>query len=129
MSGLKDQVIGNTYKNVYHLLLPYIIGDSRMTYVPVYISNDKQTCLSLSKDKIKIGNYAYLNAAISNCPFYFENNELKQCTKFVINKDSFTIGENTYRLSSLADGEHVMVVDPDGDIVLQPYMGNKTILR
>lgn len=127
MSGLSGQIIGDTYKNVYHLLLPYIIGDSRISYVPVYISNDKQTCLSLSKDKVKIGNYAYLNNAISNSPFYFENNELKQCTKFTINKDSFTIGGNTYKLSSSGDGEYILVVDSNGVVSLQPYMGYGTV--
>ena len=119
--GLRNQIIGNTYINVYHLMLPYVIGDARMTYIPVYIQNNLLTCLSFSKQTIKIGNYIYPNVASAYNPFFVDYNKMQQYSKFEIRDDRIVIGENVFDISSLSsleasENRYIFVTDENGNI-------------
>lgn len=114
--GLSGQIIGNTYMNVYHMMTPYVIGDSRINFVPVYIQDALRTCINISKSTIKIGNYIYPNNATAYNPFYLTNNKIVQYSQFSIYDNSFTIGENNFYLSLTDDDNYIYITNENGII-------------
>lgn len=121
MANLSEYIIGDTWKNVYHLLLPYTIGDSRMEYIPVYIKGEK-TSLSLSKTTIKIGSYIYPNTATPYSVFYLNNkNSIIQYNQFQLTPVSFSIGSNVFITSALSTNNGgFLVVGSNDNIVSTP---------
>jgi len=112
-SGLRDQVIGGegtknltttvtdgSYFNVYHLLVPYYLGDSRINISPVYIYDIYQTSLSLSKTSVKFGNYFYPTTISPTRLFMLDVNKIVQSDKVLATQNNIKIGENTYTFNN-----------------------------
>ena len=117
--SLADYEIGQTYTLLYHLELPYTIGDSRIQYSSVYVDDNIPTGISISPLTIKIGNYIYPYNAIDYNVFYIENSNILQSTNLVFYYDRVKIGENIYILSALRGNN---MITQNGQIV--SYYGN-----
>ena len=126
MSGLRNQIIGGeggsttpsindgSHFNVYHLLIPYYIGDSRINISPVFIYNVLQTSLSLSKTAVKFGDYFYPTTASNDRLFLLYGNKIVQSDKIIIRDDFIKIGNNTYVFDlSASNGSYFFQKDSD----------------
>ena len=127
MSGLRNQIIGGkgtetntpsstdgSHFNVYHLLIPYYIGDNRINISPVFIYNVLQTSLSLSKTAVKFGNYFYPTTASNDRLFLLYGDKIIQSDKIIIRDDFIKIGNNTYVFDlSVSNGSYFFQKDSD----------------
>jgi hypothetical protein len=127
MSGLRNQIIGGegsssttpsiddgSHFNVYHLLIPYYIGDSRINISPVFIYNVLQTSLSLSKTAVKFGDYFYPTTASNDRLFLLYGNKIVQSDKIIIRDDFIKIGNNTYVFDlGVSNGSYFFQKDSD----------------
>lgn len=127
MSGLRNQIIGGegtktntpsstdgSHFNVYHLLIPYYIGDNRINISPVFIYNVLQTSLSLSKTAVKFGEYFYPTTASNDRLFLLYGDKIIQSDKIIIRDDFIKIGDNTYVFDlSVSNGSYFFQKDSD----------------
>ena len=119
-SGLKNQTIGKvgisetggfldtdgSFYNVYHLLIPYYIGDNRINISPVYIYDYYQTSLSLSKTGVKFGEYFYPTSVSNNKLFVLNVNKIVQTDKVIATTSDIKIGDNRYVIEPVNNSEN-----------------------
>lgn len=129
MAGLSAQIIGGTgtinksptksdgsYFNVYHLLIPYYIGDRRINISPVYIYDSLQTSLSLSKTNVKFGKYFYPTTCSDDYLFYLYNNKIIQTKYLAVYNDYILIGNNKYYLKKTDSPQYFVYKDENDGI-------------
>ena len=129
MAGLSAQIIGGvgtknntptksdgSYFNVYHLLIPYYIGDRRINISPVYIYDSLQTSLSLSKTNVKFGKYFYPTTCSDDYLFYLYNNKIIQTKYLAVYNDYILIGNNKYYLKETDSPQYFVYKDENGGI-------------
>ena len=132
--GLSQQIIGGTgtdqhnipvssdgsYFNVYHLLIPYYIGDKRINISPVYIFDKFQTSLSLSKTAVKFGEYFYPTSVSDGYLFILKGNKITQTDKILPTNEYIKIGNNKYIFDNSKD-EYFYI--KKGDTFVQSNVG------